>query len=113
MASCEVSPAGLSSSRTPSIRGLLGRQVSVLDLREERLDPSGTGDRVVRLELDVRCDPQAQGAADANLQVARETREALERLLSLGVGAEHADEDLRVAKVAREVDTSDGDEAGD
>ena len=71
----------------------------------------GVRDALVVAELDLGRDAQAQRAADAAAQMRRDAVEPLERRGALRLGAEHADEDLRVAKVARDLHRRDGDEA--
>src|SRR3982751_3928906 len=83
--SCEVMPAGLSTSSSPSTGGPAFEECSVLvaatsrrcvlllDVGEERFDARGAGDGVVFLELDLGSDPQLELTRDARAEMRRNT----------------------------------------
>src|SRR5829696_4523965 len=81
--SCEVTPAGLSTSSRPPAedsarRPRIGVAGLLLDLREQRLDARRAGDALVQLEDDVGGEPQAQGAADGAAELRGDGLQAVE-----------------------------------
>src|SRR5438552_7874781 len=112
--SCDVKPAGLSTSRTPSGAGLsVGLRATLLDLSEERFDARRASDALVVTEQDLRRGAKAKGLAETRAQMAGEAAESLERGCPLGVRSEHADEDLRRAEITRDLDGRHRDESDD
>src|SRR4029453_7957084 len=124
--SCDVLPAGLSTSRMPSIGRpsarwravLVGRRSRVataliVDLGEQRLDPRRVCNTLVQLERDLRRETKAKRTTDARPEMARDARETVERRRALRVAAENADEHFGVAKIASNVDTGNSHEADD
>src|SRR5215510_469614 len=114
--SCEVMPAGLSTSNTPpgSVVGVpIGGWFAVFDLSKEILDSGRAGDAFVRPKYDLGRKAQTQRTPDSRAQMSRHTLEPRKRRCALGVRAHDAHEDFRVAKVARHLDTGDGHEPGD
>src|SRR5687768_13827181 len=112
--SCEVIPAGLSTSSSPSVEGLLvGGDAAIANLLEEGLDARGASDSRIGLKHQLRREAQTQGAAQARAQVSRRALESFQRRFLLDVGAQHADKDLRVAEILRDVDAGDRHEPDD
>src|SRR5687768_9889804 len=112
--SCEVTPAGLSMSRSPSVEGLLvGGDAAIADLLEERLDAGGTRHARVGLKGKLWRKAESQRATEPRPEVRRRALQPFERGAPLHVGAHHAHEDLRVPKVLGDVDTGDGHETND
>src|SRR5215831_15781926 len=114
--SCDVMPAGLSTSASPvtsvvrvSIRWIL----SILDLGEQRLDPRGPFDAVVGEKHDLGREAEPQRAPDARSQMRRDAGEPLEGRLAIRLRTHHADEHLRVAQVASDLRPCDGYEPRD
>src|SRR5688500_13217405 len=123
--SCDVMPAGLSTSTIPSIgrpspsgRAVRRARVTaatliVVDLREQGLDSRRTCDAVVELERQLRCKSKTERAAYARTQMAGDARESVQRRRALGVAPEDADEHLRMTEVSRDVHAGHGDEPHD
>src|SRR5687767_6746168 len=112
--SCEVMPAGLSTSTSPSVEGLLvGGDAAIADLLEKGLDAGGAGHARIGVKGELGREAQAQGASQARPQMPRRALEALERRLLLDVRAEDADEDFGVTKVLRDIDARDRHEPDD
>src|SRR5689334_16203455 len=69
--SCDVRPAGLSTSASPqtsAVRVSIRRHLAVLDLREERLDASRARHALVGQEHDLGGEAQMERAPDAGAQ---------------------------------------------
>src|ERR1700737_4379709 len=64
-------------------------------------------DARVVAELELGGDAQAKGATNPSSKMAGNSSQPLKCGRTLRIGAEHADEDLRVAKVARDLDGRD------
>src|SRR5215213_5032333 len=110
--SWEVTPAGLSTSTTPSIVLVLWSDSRfLLDLREQRLDARRARDALVHLERDLWCETQAQRTPHASAQVTGEAVEPVECRRTILLGTVDAHEHLRSAQVARDFYTGDGDQA--
>src|ERR1700736_2882016 len=100
--SCEVMPAGLSTSSSPSTSELSALERSVvfsspryggvmfLDVGEERLDPRRPRDGIVFLELNLWRDTKLQLARYARAQMQRHAVEAIKGGLLLGIASENA-----------------------
>src|SRR5664279_746038 len=114
--SCEVMPAGLSTRSTPSVEVILaggGRPLPFLHLREQRLDARRALDGRIVVEGERGREVQCEHFGEARTHRRRDRGEAFHRLVALGGGAHDADEDLRVAQVARDVHAGDRDETHD
>src|SRR5690606_9982969 len=113
--SCEVTPAGLSTSSRPSGVGgaVIGRRFIALDLGEQRLDARGALDGLVEAEAQFRRELQAQRAADAAPQVRCHAGQRLEGAGLGGLVPHDAHVDGRVAQVAGHLDRRHRDEARD
>src|SRR5215510_221375 len=114
--SCEVMPAGLSTSNTPhgSVVGVpIGGWFAVFDLSKKILDSGRAGDALVRPKHNLGRKAKAQRASDSRAQVSRDALKPRERRCTLGVRAHDAHEDFRVTKIARHLDAGDGHESGD
>src|SRR6476659_5709645 len=106
--SCEVMPAGLSTSSNPPASGAgvtIGRgfrsgrfrRLRVLDARQQVLDARGVSDALVGAERDLRREAQAKRAPDPGAKVPRGTGESVERRRALGIGAHDTDEHFRMS----------------
>src|SRR5258706_10683242 len=122
--SCDVMPAGLSTSRSPSVaasligwldglvrRGL--RRGRLSHLRKQLLDVRRVRDALVVAKLDLRSDTEPERSSHASTKVRRHTGEAVERGGALGLRAEHTHEDLGVVQIASHLDTGHRDQAVD
>src|SRR5512146_2936291 len=70
--SCDVMPAGLSTSRRPpsSVVGVAGAgRVAIFELSEQGFDSRRARETVVHVERDLRREPQPQRATDARPEV--------------------------------------------
>src|SRR5215208_8443372 len=86
--SWEVTPAGLSTSTTPSIVLVLWSDSRfLLDLREQRLDACRARDALVHLQRDLWCETQAQRAPHASPQMTGQAVETVECRRTLRIGA--------------------------
>src|ERR671924_1432430 len=84
--SCEVMPAGLSTSSSPSVeRLLIGGDSPITDLLEERLDSRGAGDAGVGVKGKLWSEAKTQGAPKARAQVCGGALQPFERGLLLDV----------------------------
>ena len=120
--SCDVMPAGLSTSSRPSVvDSLIGGSG-----RSRRRASGCVSCRTCARSCSMcaacatlssfrnsisGADAQPQRTADTAAQVSGDACQPLEGRGALRIGAEHADEDLGVAKVARDLDRRDGHES--
>src|SRR5688500_14343483 len=112
--SWDVMPAGLSTSRSPSVEGLLvGGDAAITDLLEECLDASRSRDAGIGLKDELGREPEAERPTQTRAQMRGRALEPLERRLLLDVGAEHADEHLGMPEVLCDVDAGDRHEPDD
>src|SRR5687768_10507670 len=112
--SCDVIPAGLSTSTSPSVEGLLvGGDAAITDLLEKCLDASRSRDAGIGLEHELGREAKAERPAQARAQMRGRALQALERRLFFDVGAQHTHEDLGMPEVLCDVDTGDGHEPDD
>src|SRR5688572_13606668 len=102
--SWELTPAGLSTSNTPSrfAVGIFAQLVGA-DLLQQRVDARGVGDAVVIAEIEFRCDTQPQRAPQFRPEMSRHRGQAFHRCLLLHLRAEDTDVYPRVPEVARDV----------
>src|SRR6185436_614653 len=123
--SCDVIPAGLSTSSSPStgvegssLRSVVVRStgcggILLLHVGEERLDAGGAGDGVVFLELNLGRHAKLQLSRHARTQKRCDAVESIERRLLLGFAAEDADVHAGVAQIGTDLRTRHRHEADD
>src|ERR687892_1755380 len=112
--SCEVTPAGLSMSRSPSVEGLLiGGDAAIADLLEERLDAGGARDARIGLKGELGREAQSQRSTESCAEVCGRALQPFERGASLHLGAHHTHKDLGVPEILGDVDAGDGHQADD
>src|SRR5262249_41113916 len=86
--SCDVTPAGLSTSNTPpgSVVGVsIGGWLGVLDLRKQVLDSRRVRDAFVGSEGDLRRQPQAERSSNPRSQMSSDARQAFEGRVAVGL----------------------------
>src|SRR5258708_14907854 len=122
--SCDVMPAGLSTSRSPSVAasligwldGLVRRSLRPgrgSHLREQLLDVRPVRDALVVAELDLRSNAKSERTSHASAKMRRHAGEAVECRRALRLRANDAHEDLRVLQIASHLDAGHRDQAVD
>src|SRR6478752_2833174 len=113
--SCEVMPAGLSTSSNPStdevpvpersvvFSSLRCGSVLPLHVRQQRLDAGRARDRVVFLELDLRRHAKPERLRNAGAKMRRNAIEPVERRLLLGLAPQHAHVDACVPEIGADI----------
>src|SRR5437868_8904728 len=103
--SCDVTPAGLSTSSKPSLAAVsitcLRRRFS--NLGQQSFDARSSRDSLVLLELNLRRNAKSQRTCNSGADVRCAAGESLEGCLLLRIGSHHAHEYASVAEIRSDV----------